>query len=100
MGRKARQQPRDLAYKLKFIRDLLSLTQDAMWVELSHPRIPSEEDTRVGRGSISDYEQGRRVPSLLEMLAYVKTVKRNSRFEIKVDDLIDDDVKISHIFLK
>ena len=100
MGRKARVQPRDLPTKLKFIRDLLSMTQDEIYIEMIHPRKPDEEECRIGRAAISDYENGRRAPSLLDALGYVKLVKRNSKFELTVDDLLDDKIKIADIFIK
>ena len=100
MGRKARTQPKDLPFKLKFIRDLLSMTQEELYIELVFPRKPDAEECRVGRGSVSDYEHGRRSPSLLDALAYVSMIKRLSRFELTVDDLVNDEIKIADIFIK
>ena len=97
MGRKALRQPRDLPFKLKFIRNLLAMTQDELFIAMNHPRKVTDEERRIGRGAISDYEHGRRAPSLLEMLAYVKTVRQKTKKPISIEDLVDDQVKILDI---
>lgn len=46
------------------------------------------------RAAISDYERGRRVPSLLELLRYVKLVNETTRYRITCDTLIDDSLDL------
>jgi len=74
----ARPQPRYLASKLRKIRMNLGLTQQAMAELVRHRKSP------VYPGHISEFEAGRREPSLLVLLQYARAAKTS------VDVLIDD----------
>lgn len=79
--KRARERPERLAEKLLQIRRALGLSQ-------------SEMLRKIGKGEsghrnfISHYENGIRLPSLLELLAYARAVG------VSVDKLIDDDVDL------
>lgn len=78
----SRPQPRKLAAKLRLIRMRLNLTQEQMAGIVEHKRSP------VYPGHISEFESGRREPSLLVLLRYARAV------DLPVDWLIDDEVKL------
>lgn len=82
MGSKRRAQPRRLAAKLLQIRKSLDLTQEQMAERVTVKRSP------VHRGHISEFEQGKREPSLLILLQYARVVG------ISTDMLIDDDLTL------
>jgi hypothetical protein len=85
VGKKKRPQPTRLSAKLKFIRvHLLKMRQEDLLPYIVPDALPSS------RGIISEYETGKREPSLLELLRYVKIVKERTRLELNCDDLIDD----------
>jgi transcriptional regulator with XRE-family HTH domain len=73
MGRKRREQPKELARKLKEIR----LAQGWTQVELA-------KRLGVDSGAISRFEGGQRQPSLLELLKYSRIAK------VSVEVLVDD----------
>lgn len=77
MGRKSRERPTRLAEKLLRIREALGLSQSEML-----RRIGKEESGH--RNFISDYERGKRAPSLLEVLAYARAAG------LTMDVLVDD----------
>ena len=81
MVKKSRERPARLAEKLKQIRQALGLSQSEML-----RRIGREESGH--RNFISDYENGKRVPSLLEVLAYARAVG------LSMDVLVDDDLEL------
>ncbi|SRR6266496_3144454 len=78
MGQSRRPQPRRLASKLRGIRSQLGLTQEEM-ANLVRPR-----KSPVYRSHISEFERGKREPSLPVLLQYAKTAG------ICADVLIDD----------
>jgi transcriptional regulator with XRE-family HTH domain len=78
----ARPQPRRLAFKLRQIRTKLDLSQEQMAVLVAHRRSP------VYPGHISEFESGRREPSLLVLLQYARAGR------VSVERLIDDEVSI------
>jgi transcriptional regulator with XRE-family HTH domain len=81
MGRVTRPQPRRLAEKLLHIRASLKLSQNEMiW------RMGLSEELR--REEISDFERGKRVPSLLVTLHYARA------FGVSADTLIDDELEL------
>jgi transcriptional regulator with XRE-family HTH domain len=80
MGRGRRLQPKKLNNKLQRIRAFLGLTQDQMADRLKI-LVP---DSSVHPGHISQFEAGKREPSLLVLLAYAKMA------EVSTDHLIDD----------
>ena len=79
MGQSARPRPKRLAAKLRQIRLLLDLTQEQLAHAVSY--IPSPPQP----GHISEFESGRREPSLLFLLA----VARLSG--ISMETLVDDE---------
>ncbi len=81
MGRVTRPQPKRLAEKLLQIRTGLELSQNEMIRQMGL----SEE---LRREEISDFERGRRVPSLLVTLHYARA------FGVYVDVLIDDELEL------
>jgi len=76
----ARPQPRYLASKLRKIRKQLNITQKAMAALVRHKKSP------VYPGHISEFEAGRREPSLLVLLQYARVAK------VSVESLIDDEI--------
>lgn len=81
MGRVTRPQPKRLAEKLLQIRTRLELSQNEII-----RRMGLEQELR--REEISDFERGRRVPSLLVTLCYARS------FGISADVLIDDELEL------
>jgi transcriptional regulator with XRE-family HTH domain len=81
MGRVTRPQPKRLAEKLLEIRTTLGLSQNEMI-----RRMGLVEELR--REEISDFERGRRVPSLLVTLQYARALG------VSADVLIDDDLDL------
>ena len=79
MGQSPRPRPKRLAPKLRQIRELLDLTQEQMAEHLKHIESPPQP------GHISEFENGRREPSLLFLLA----VARLAGFPM--DALVDDE---------
>lgn len=82
MGRASIDRPRDLANKLRLVRESLGLSQNELIRRL-------DLDERLTQAEISAFETGKRIPPLLVLLRYAR-VKG-----IHVDDLIDDTVRIS-----
>lgn len=82
MGRVTRPQPKRLAEKLLEIRTRLGLSQNEMI-----RRMGLDEELR--REEISDFERGKRVPSLLVTLNYARA------FGVSTDVLIDDELDLS-----
>jgi transcriptional regulator with XRE-family HTH domain len=81
MGRNRRPHPLRLATKLLEIRSGLKLTQVEMAKSLTSKKSP------VHPGNISEYELGKREPSLLTLLAYAKLA--GVHMEVLVDDEVD-----------
>lgn len=82
MGRAHRRKPKRLAAKLYSIRTGLDLTQDQMIERLACP------DTPLYPASISQYEQGKREPPLLVLLAYARAAA------VPMEMLVDDDLDL------
>ena len=80
MGTKSRYRPRDLARKLRQIRNALGLSQSEMLRELGA--------ANVSAARISEYESGTREPSLWMLLAYGRVAR------VHVEALIDDDATL------
>jgi transcriptional regulator with XRE-family HTH domain len=78
----ARPQPRRLPGKLRKIRMKLNLTQQQMSDMVRHRRSP------VYPGHVSEFESGRREPSLLVLLKYARAAG------VAVDTLVDDNLEI------
>ncbi len=81
MGRVKRPQPRRLAEKLLQIRTSLDLSQNEMIQRLG---LTNE----LLREEISDFERGKRVPSLLVTLHYARACG------VSADVLIDDELDL------
>lgn len=87
MGQEAKPQPKKIAVKLRAIRRTLNFTQAQMIVCV----IPNTIDAAAARAAISEYESGRRAPSLLDAFHYAETVRRLTDCkDFSTDDLIDD----------
>lgn len=82
MGRSHRPRPKRLAFKLRYIRVALGLTQEQIFERLG------ETKTALYPGHISLYESGQREPPLPVLLCYAKLSG------VFVDLLIDDEVDI------
>lgn len=82
MGRAARSKPARLAEKLKQIREKMDLSQGELVIRL---RL---EENSVNRGAISNYELGRKEPSLPVLLRYARLAN------VIVDVLIDDEMDL------
>jgi transcriptional regulator with XRE-family HTH domain len=85
MGRGSREQPRKLSNKLREIRVQLDYTQDEMTAALNR----SLRRILVHRGYVSQFETGRREPSLVVLLAYARLAG------VSTDALIDDKIALS-----
>jgi len=81
MGTSRRPQPTRLASKLRQIRTSLGLTQEQLGNLLTTRRSP------VYPGHISEFEVGKREPSLLTLLEYARAVR--VPMETLVDDKLD-----------
>jgi transcriptional regulator with XRE-family HTH domain len=79
-----REKPIRLAAKLKVIRQRLGLSQAEMVQRLKF----------AGHyGRISEYELGRRQPSVLTLLAYARTAG------ILLEEIVDDELELSKLIL-
>jgi len=85
MGRKSRERPERLAEKLLQIREALGLSQTEMLRRLG-------KEKSGHRNFISDYENGKRLPSLLELLAYARAAG------VSMEVLVDDDLNLPRKF--
>lgn len=87
VGKGKIKQPKKLAFKLLSLRELLDLSQEEM---VKHVQ-PGVEDARRARASLTEFEQGRRAPSLLEILHYAKAVRELTPYKaFSAEDLMDD----------
>lgn len=82
MGQSRRPQPAHLAFKLRRIRELLGLSQEQMADRLKQVKSPPQP------GHISEFERGKREPSLLVLVAYARLSG------ILVDELVDDELNL------
>jgi transcriptional regulator with XRE-family HTH domain len=81
MGQRRRPRPKRLASKLRQIRAQLGLTQEQMAEALKHIESPPQP------GHISEFESGRREPSLLFLLAVARLA--GVQMEVLADDGMD-----------
>jgi transcriptional regulator with XRE-family HTH domain len=81
MGQSPRPRPKRLASKLRQLRSLLHLTQEQMSEAIKHIESPPQP------GHISEFELGKREPSLLFLLAVARLGKLP--MELLVDDALD-----------
>jgi transcriptional regulator with XRE-family HTH domain len=77
MNQRRRPRPTNLARKLRQIRHVFGLSQSEMAVRL-------DAGHSMNYGRISEYELGRREPSLLTLLAYARVAG------VHLEDLVDD----------
>jgi transcriptional regulator with XRE-family HTH domain len=84
MGKKARQRPERLGEKLRAIRDALGLSQTGMVNRLGVESIVASQ--------ISEYETGKREPSLITLLQYARLA--NVYMDVLVDDESDLPTKL------
>jgi transcriptional regulator with XRE-family HTH domain len=84
MGQSPRPRPKRLASKLRQIRAMLDLTQEQMAERLKDIESPPQP------GHISEFENGRREPSLLFLL----TVSRLAG--VRMEILVDDELELSN----
>lgn len=82
MGQSRRPQPTRLAPKLLQVRTLLGLSQEQMAERLNQVKSPPQP------GHISEFERGKREPSLLVLVAYARISG------ILVDVLVDDELNL------
>lgn len=82
MGRNRRPQPLYLSSKLREIRMRLKLSQVEMAKSLTSKKSP------VHPGNISEYELGKREPSLLTLLRYARLTR------VTMDVLVDDEIDL------
>jgi len=80
MGKKARQRPERLGEKLRAIRDALGLSQTGMVKRLG--------DEGIAPSQISEYETGKREPSLITLLQYARLAN------VYLDTLVDDELNL------
>lgn len=82
MGQRRRPRPKRLASKLQRIRAQLGLTQEQMAERLKGIESPPQP------GHISEFESGRREPSLLFLLAVARMAG------VLMEDLVDDEIDL------
>lgn len=82
MGQSRRQRPLRLAAKLKEIRTNLNLTQEQMTKQLHTVKL----DLRPGH--VSEYESGKREPSLPVLLQYARIAG------VPMEELVDDELDL------
>ncbi|HEX8181211.1 MAG TPA: helix-turn-helix transcriptional regulator [Pyrinomonadaceae bacterium] len=95
MGTKPQLRPQRLAEKLRYIREFLDLTQTELMRRLAVEEFATQSN-------ISEFESGKRAPSLLILLQYARLAG------VHVEDLIDDEAdlpaklpgKVKHARLK
>jgi transcriptional regulator with XRE-family HTH domain len=81
MGRAPRKTPLRLAAKLRQIRELLGVSQNGIIIKLGY------QDTGMTSGTISNYELGKREPSMLVIYAYAKLA--NIYVDVLLKDALD-----------
>ena len=81
MGMRPRQKPERLAEKLLTIRSAFGLSQTEAVKRLN-------AEGMIVASQISEFESGRRVPSLLVLLRYARLAR------VHVEDLIDDELDL------
>ena len=87
MGTNPRVRPKRLAEKLRYIRASLELTQEELLRKLGVEGLATQS-------KISEFESGRRDPSLLVLLQYSRLA--GVHMEVLVDDDMDLPAKLKH----
>jgi transcriptional regulator with XRE-family HTH domain len=81
MGTSPRVSPKRLAEKLRYIRVSLDLTQEELLRRLNIERLATQS-------KISEFESGKRVPSLLILLQYSRLAG------VHMEELVDDELDL------
>lgn len=81
MGTKSRYRPKDLARKLRQIRNALGLSQSEMLRQL-------KAENLISVARISEYESGVREPSLWVLLAYGRVAR------VHLESIVDDNATL------
>jgi transcriptional regulator with XRE-family HTH domain len=92
VGSKSKENPQLLPEKLLAVRLLLQLNQTQMvaLIITDHPH------PEIARARISQFESGRRAPSLLELFRYAEAVRNLTEYKTVVcDDFLDDRRKLA-----
>lgn len=76
-----RQKPKRLAEKLRAIREGLGLSQTQMLKRLEH-------EATMHYGRISEYESGKREPTLMILLQYARVAG------VHLEDIVDDELDL------
>lgn len=88
MGKTKEEQPEKLPEKLLEIRQYFTLTQEEMVPYI----LPKAENVTAARAALSDFENGRRTPSIIKLYNYAVAVRLLTRYKnFNVEDLIRDD---------
>ena len=81
-------QPQNLPQKLLGIRLYFNFTQ----IEMVHYVLPKAKNPTAARAALSEWEKGRRTPSLLKLYNYAVTVRLLTRYKkFNMEDLVRDD---------
>jgi transcriptional regulator with XRE-family HTH domain len=88
MGHSGRRKPGKLGIKLCEIRKGLGLSQAELSTKLSEEKYP------LYKADISNFESGKREPSLIVLLRYARLAN------ILVDTLVDDELELPSKFTK
>ena len=88
MGKTKEEQPEKLHEKLLEIRQYFTFTQEEMVPYI----LPKAENATAARAAISDFEKGRRTPSIIKLYNYAVAVRLLSRYKnFNMEDLVRDD---------
>ena len=90
-GHGHRLRPERLSGKLKLIREFLAVTQEEMAKRLRATSCGAP----IYPGHISEFESGKREPSLLVLLAYAKVARVST--DVLIDDTLDLPKKIPDV---
>lgn len=92
MGKSKEKQPEKLPEKLLEIRQFFNFTQEDMVPHI----MPEEADNATAaRAAISDYEKGRRTPSVLKLYNYAVAVRLFTQYKnFNMEDLVRDDKEL------
>ena len=75
-----RERPKRIAPKLKAIREHLGISQTGMKLRINF---------KGDYGRISDYELGKRQPTILTLLAYARAAK------VPLEEIVDDEMELT-----
>lgn len=88
MGKTKEEQPEKLPEKLLEIRHYFTFTQEEMVPYI----LPKAENATAARAALSDFENGRRTPSIIKLYNYAVAVRLLTRYKsFSMEDLVRDD---------